>query len=277
MSDHEWQSANRAHWDEKVAVHVGPGGYDLAELRAGQSRLNAIEEAELGAVRGQRILHLQCHFGRDTLILAQRGATLVGVDFSGPAIDRARSLAAEMGLASRVRFVQSDVYAAGEAVGEPASFDMVYVTWGAICWLPDIARWATIVAFFLKPGGRLYMAEAHPVAMVFDDAAATSDGRPGVFAPYFARDAVVTQEKHDYIDRTVAVVHATTHTWIHPLADIIGGLIRAGLRLDWLHEHDAITWQMFSSLLRSGDDLWRWPDKPWLPLSVSLQATRVGQ
>ena len=98
MSGQDWRSINRAHWDEKVALHIGPRGYSLADLRAGYGLLNAIEEAELGSVDGQRILHLQCHFGRDTCILAQRGAAVVGLDFSTPAIDAARALAAELGL-----------------------------------------------------------------------------------------------------------------------------------------------------------------------------------
>jgi SAM-dependent methyltransferase len=274
MSGQDWRSINRAHWDEKVALHIGPRGYSLADLRAGYGLLNAIEEAELGSVDGQRILHLQCHFGRDTCILAQRGAAVVGLDFSTPAIDAARALAAELGLADRTHFVQADLYDAATAIPEPESFDRVFVTWGAICWLPDIFRWADIVASFLKPGGTLYLAEAHPVALVFDDAVLQPDGRPGFFAPYFSHDAVVMQEAHDYIDETTTVANATTHTWLHPLGDIVTGLIKAGLRLDWLHEHDAITWHMFKQLIKGDDGLWRWPDKPWLPLAFSLQAFR---
>ncbi|HVC60855.1 MAG TPA: class I SAM-dependent methyltransferase [Acetobacteraceae bacterium] len=274
MTEPDWRSINRAHWDEKVALHVGPRGYDLLDVRAGHGLLNAIEEAELGSVDGLRILHLQCHFGRDTLILAQRGATVVGLDFSAPAIDVARGLAAELGLADRARFVRADLYDAREAIPEQASFDRVFVTWGAIIWLPDIARWAEVVAHFLKPGGALYLAEVHPAALVFDDAAALPDGRPGFCAPYFSRAGVVMQEAHDYIDETATVANATTHTWIHPLGAIVTGLIEAGLRLDWLHEHDAITWHMFEQLVEGGDGQWRWPDKPWLPLAFSLQATR---
>jgi SAM-dependent methyltransferase len=270
----DWRETNRAHWDEKVPLHLGPTGYDLADLRAGFGRLNAIEEAELGSVRNLRVLHLQCHFGRDTLILAQRGATVVGLDFSAPAIAAAKALATELGLAPRARFVAADLYAAREAIPEPASFDKVYVTWGAIQWLPDIAAWAQIVAHFLRPGGSLYLAEAHPAALVLDDANALPDGTPGLFAPYFAREPLVTQEPHDYIDETATVANATTHTWIHPLGDIVSSLIRAGLRLDWLNEHDGVTWRMFRTLKQGADGIWRWPDRPWLPLSFSLQATR---
>ena len=274
MTQPDWRAVNRAHWDEKVPLHIGPTGYDLDDLRAGHGALNAIEEAELGPVAGERILHLQCHFGRDTLILAQRGATVVGLDFSVPAIDTARTLATELGLADRARFVCADLYDACTAIPESASFDRVFVSWGAITSLPDIVRWAEIVAFFLKPGGSLYLAEVHPAVLVFDDSTAQSDGRPGFFAPYFSREAVVIEEPHDYIDETVAVRNATTHTWIHPLGGLVTALIDAGLRLDWLHEHDAITWHMFGQLVDDGSGLWRWPDRPWLPLAFSLHATR---
>src|SRR5690349_24651804 len=116
MAPTDWQTTNRANWDERVRVHLGPGGYDLTALRAGRERLNAIEEAELGPVAGLRILHLQCHFGRDTLILAQRGAEVVGLDFSAPAISAARKLAAELGLEGRARFVEADLYDAVAAI-----------------------------------------------------------------------------------------------------------------------------------------------------------------
>jgi SAM-dependent methyltransferase len=274
VSEPVWKAINRAHWDEKVALHLGPRGYDLTSLRAGHGRFNAIEEAELWPVAGSRILHLQCHFGSDTLKLAQRGATVVGLDFSAPAIEAARRLAAELGLAERARFVEADLYDAPAAIPEAAAFDMVFVTWGAICWLPDIYRWAEIVSHFLKPDGSLYLAEAHPAAMVFDDAAKLPDGRPGYFAPYFSREPVVMEEAHDYIDETARVANATTYTWVHPLGDVISALLQAGMTLDWLHEHDAVTWHMFDALVRGADGLWRWPDKPWLPLSFSLRTTR---
>jgi len=224
VSEPVWRATNRAHWDEKVALHLGPRGYTLTSLRAGHGRFNAIEEAELWPVDGRRILHLQCHFGSDSLKLAQRGATVVGLDFSAPAIDAARRLAAELRLAGRARFVHADLYDAPAAIPETAAFDLVYVTWGAICWLPDIYRWAEIVSHFLKPGGSVYLAEAHPAAMVFDDAAVLPDGRPGYFAPYFSREPVVMEEAHDYIDETTKVANATTYTWMHPLGNVVSAL-----------------------------------------------------
>jgi SAM-dependent methyltransferase len=128
------------------------------------------------------VLHLQCHFGKDSLVLAGRGAEVTGLDFSGLAVETARSLAAELGLAAR--FVQADLYDAPAAIPGPASFDLVYTTWGTITWLPDLAGWARVVAHFLRPGGALYFADAHPAVLVFDDMAGVdAGGRHGWFMP----------------------------------------------------------------------------------------------
>jgi len=274
MTEPEWCRANRANWDERVRVHIGPGGYDLSDLRAGHGKLNTIEEAELPPVDGKRVAHLQCHFGADSLTLAQRGAEVVGLDFSAPAIEAARELADELGLVNRARFVHADLYDALAAISPPHGFDMVFVTWGAICWLPDISRWARIVAALLHPGGLLYLAEGHPAAYVFDDAARSPDGMPGVFAPYFSHEPVIDAEGSDYVDPNARLANATIYNWIHPLGDVITSLIAAGMTLDWLHEHDAVPWRMFRILVKAASGLYRWPDKPWLPLAFSLCATR---
>jgi SAM-dependent methyltransferase len=274
MSEPEWHRANLANWNERVGVHLGPRGYDLSELRAGRRRLNAIEEAELPPVEGKRVVHLQCHFGADSLTLAQRGAEVIGLDFSAPAIEVARELAGELGLADRARFIQADLYEALQAISAPHGFDLVFVTWGAICWLPDIARWASIVAALLRSGGSLYLADGHPAAYVFDDAAASPDGMPGWCAPYFSREPVVDTDPGDYVDLEAQLTNATTYNWIHPIGEVVTSLIASGMTLDWLHEHDAVTWRMFRVLVEDASGLYRWPDKPWLPLAFSLGATR---
>ena len=272
--DPEWRSVNRANWDERVAIHLGAEDYDLGSLRAGRGDLNPIEEAELGPVDRLRVLHLQCHFGRDSLILAQRGAQVTGLDFSPPAIAAARELAAELGLAGRTRFVEADLYDAQAAIPEPGAFDLVFVTWGAINWLPDIQRWAEIVAWFVKPGGALYLAEAHPAALVLDDAAPRHGDMPGWFAPYFHREPLVLDDPRDYADPTARLRNARTYAWIHPLGAIVTALLAAGLTLRWLHEHEAVAWQMFEVLVEDASGMYRWPERPWLPLAFSLRAER---
>jgi SAM-dependent methyltransferase len=211
----DWREANRARWDELVAIHLAPGGYDLHALRSGQGRLHPIEETELGDVRGLRLLHLQCHFGKDTLTLAQRGAEVVGLDFSSAAIAAARALADELGLAAQARFVEADLYNAPAAIAEPHAFDCVFVTWGAINWLPDIARWAQIVAQFLRPGGFLYLADQHPAAFVFDDSVRTPDGLPGLLVPYFSTGPLVFENVPDYANQDATL--GTEHVFSHPL------------------------------------------------------------
>jgi SAM-dependent methyltransferase len=270
----DWRALNRANWDERVAVHLGPRGYDLADLRAGAGRLDPIVQAELPDVAGKRVLHLQCHIGSDTLRLAQHGADIVGLDFSPAAIAAARALAADLGLADRARFIESDLYDAPAAVADPAAFDRVFVTWGALPWLPDIAGWARIAAGFLRPGGSLYLAEGHPAALVLDDSAAQPDGRPGFSAPYFDNEPLAFDDPTDYADATARLTNSTTCEWSHPLGAVVTALIDAGLRLDWLHEHDAVTWRMFKCLTEGEDGLYRWPDRPWLPLAYSLMATK---
>jgi SAM-dependent methyltransferase len=269
----DWRAANKANWDERVAVHLGERGYDLSGLRAGRGILNPIEEAELGTVAGLRILHMQCHFGADSLTLLQRGAAeAVGLDFSPAAIAAARGLAAELGLAERARFVEADLYEAGSAIPEPHSFDLVYVTWGTIIWLPDIAGWARIVAHFLKPGGFFYFAEGHPAALVFTNATQKTVERLDFFAPYFAREPMVTDDRDDYADPTAQLQNARTYQWIHPLGAVVSELIASGLRLSWLHEHDSVPWRMFEMLVEDAEGQYRWPNKAWLPLSFSLKA-----
>ncbi|MBC7801562.1 MAG: class I SAM-dependent methyltransferase [Gemmatimonadaceae bacterium] len=268
----DWRALNQANWDERTPLHLST--YDLRTLRAGRGRLTAIEEAELGPVEGLRVLHLQCHIGDDTLALAQRGALMTGIDFSPASIAAARGLAKELGV--EARFVLSDVYGALDALPEHGAFDLVYTTWGTTTWLPDIRRWAAVVAAYLRPGGALYFADGHPAAFVFDDMAGTDpDGRPGWFAPYFGRQPVVVDSAADYADPAARLVNREQVNWIHPVGDVLAALQDAGLRLDWLREHPRVAWQMFGCLVRDLDGMWTWPDKAWLPLAISLRAVRI--
>ena len=271
----DWRALNQANWDERVPIHVNsPYMYDLAALRAGKDRLDPIATEALGPVDGLRVLHLQCHFGMDSLTLAQQGASVTGVDFSPPAIETAKALAMELGLSNRARFVAANVYDAPTALPEPGTFDRVFVSWGALCWLPDMTAWARVVAGFLKPGGFLALAEAHPAAYVFDDMTATADGRPGWYMPYLGREPMLEDRPEDYADPTARLQNSRTVEFLHPLSDILMGLINAGLRIDRFHEHGGVTWPMFTHLVKHGPGDYRWPDKPWLPLSYSLRAAK---
>jgi SAM-dependent methyltransferase len=271
--DPAWLAANRANWDERVGIHLGLRGYDLSRLRAGRGLFTPIEEAALPPLDRKRVLHLQCHFGSDTLKFVQRGAEATGVDFSPAAIAAANDLANELKLSAR--FILSDVYDAPTALPEPASFDLAFASWGTICWLPDVARWAEVIAYFLRPGGVFVFADGHPAALTLDDGVPGSQGLPGWFAPYLDPTPMQLQVERDYADPEAVLTNNSTWEWLHPVGDVVTALIRAGLRLEFLREHNAVAWQMFKCLTQDTDGLFRWPDRPWLPLSYSLRAVRT--
>lgn len=277
----EWLEANRALWDERVPLHVDSEFYDQSALRAGHGHLYPIEEAELAAVfpdglEGKRVLHLQCHFGADSLVLAQRGATVVGIDFSKPAILAARALAVEVGLAERSRFVHANVYDARHVLPEPESFDAVYTTWGTIGWLPDVVEWAKIIAWFLKPGGQLYFADGHPTAFVFDG---VDESDMPVFKYPYNTDGVpdVVEEAGDYADETATITASRAWEWMHPLGETITALVSAGLTIDFVHEHYEVPWKILPNVVPTRTGLFGWADKKWLPLGVSISARRQLQ
>jgi SAM-dependent methyltransferase len=271
----DWRRLNQANWDERTGVHLGPRGYDLSSQRAGLGRLDAIVAAEIGDVAGLNILHLQCHLGDDSIALAQRGAArVVGVDFSPPALEAARRLAAECGMAN-TRFELSDVLETPAAIPEEAgAFDLVFTVWGTITWLPDLDAWASAIAFALRPGGAFYFADMHPVAWVFDDEGIAAPGFPGWRYPYFERGPIAFDNPTDYMDTEAALTNRQTIEFPHSLAEILGALRRAGLRLDWLHEHPRMAWKQFAGSVQDADGMWTWPDRPWLPLAVSLRAVK---
>ena len=151
----------------------------------------------------------------------------------------------------------------------------MFVSWGALCWLPDIAAWSLVVSRLLKPNGWLALAEAHPAAYVFDDMAAAPDGlKPGWFTPYLGREALVLDQELDYANPAARLKNTRTHEWLHPLSDIIGGLLEAELRLDSFAEHDRLPWRMFKTLVERPGGWWTWPDRKWLPLSYTLRASK---
>jgi len=259
--------ANRDHWDEAVGHHTASGFYDVAGFKAGCETLDRLETAAVGPVAGKRLLHLQCHFGLDTLSWVRRGARATGLDFSGEAIGYARSLAAELGLSAR--FVHAEVTAAAAVLGE--TFDVVFTSYGVLCWLPELAPWGRAVADCLRPGGRFALVESHPAAMVFDD---EDPAELRVRYPYFQRGALRFDE-----DRTYAcdaqMRHRTTYEWMHPLEEIVSALLGAGLRLVELREYPVAAWRMFPFLERDREGSWRLPDgRTDIPLTLSIVALK---
>ncbi len=264
---------NKLNWNDRAAIHFKDeaGGYRVQAFLDGADNLHDIEHEELGDVRGLRIAHLQCHFGIDTLCLARRGASCVGLDFSAVAIAAARELQARTGVDAR--FVEGNVYDARALIQE--DFDLVFVTWGAINWLPDIRRWAKVVASMLKTGGRLYLLEGHPSLMLADEK--SPDLRPGYDWRTPAEKPLTTSEETTYTGDTAKIANALTHEWLHPLSDVVNALIGAGLRIEQLNEHEKLAWQFAPIMVpvEGRRRMWVLPEGfPRLPLAYSIWARK---
>jgi SAM-dependent methyltransferase len=247
MNEH--MEANRRHWDEVVPIHVASEMYHVDDFRAGKSKLKHVELQELGDVRGKSLLHLQCHFGLDTLSWAREGAVVTGIDFSAPAIEAARALAAECCIDAR--FLLSNVYELPEKLD--GRFDIVFTSYGALCWLPDIPRWARVAAHFVKPGGTFYVAEFHPIVGIFDDAPNATELR--VRWPYFQQaDPLRWEALGTYVDRSIPLENYVTYEWPHPTSQVLTALIDAGLRIEFFHEFPFTPFAQLPSLMAWGDD-----------------------
>ena len=262
---------NRENWDERAAIHARDttGDYMLDRFRRGEDALHAIEAAELGDITAKRVLHLQCHIGRDTLCLVRRGAVATGLDFSAVALHVARQLAEETGL--KAQFVQGTVEEAPRLT--PGPFDLVFTTWGTICWLPDMRSWANAIACVLALGGELYLADAHPSFNVLDE-------RAGGLMPAYdfqtpADRPLAFVDATTYTGDPTVMTHQSTRQWIHSLSTILGSLIDAGLTITMFREHEALPWRGLECLMPAADRLWRLPPGlPRLPLSFSLRAKK---
>jgi SAM-dependent methyltransferase len=231
---------NRALWNARVPVHVGSRSYDVAGFLRNPCCLTEIEREMLGEVRGRSALHLQCHFGMDTISLATLGARAVGLDFSEVAIAEARRLAAATGAAAT--FVCADVYETRKVVRE--QFDLVFSSFGAIGWLPELTTWAGVVADSLRPGGRFVFAEFHPMLMTF------ADDFSEIQYSYFNREAIVEETAGTYAD-PAAVIDLPSVGWNHPLAEVLGALLAAGLRLTRFQEDDYSPFGCFRNMVET--------------------------
>ena len=262
-------ASNRKAWDGWAAVHFGSEYYDVAGFKTGKCTLKSVEVEELGDVTGKSLLHLQCHFGLDSLSLARRGARVTGVDFSEQAVSTAWRLNEEENLGAR--FVRSNIYELPECLDD--RFDIVFTSYGALCWLPDPRRWAAVIAHFLKPGGFFYIVEHHVFMNVFDNEAYVTD--LNVTDAYFhTREPARFVGEGTYACRDDQTTYES-YEWTHSMADIVNSLTGAGLRIEFLNEFPFIDWQAFPFLERDGEGWWRMPSgKPDLPLMFSIKASR---
>jgi SAM-dependent methyltransferase len=271
----DYRSVNRANWDERAPAHAASPDYGLDRFLADPAHLSEVVRFDLprlGEVTGLRGVHLQCHIGTDTVSLHRLGARMTGLDFSPAALAEARRLAAGTGAA--VDFVEADVYDA-PAVLTPGGFDLVYTGVGALCWLPDIRRWAQVVAALLRPGGRLFLRECHPMLWTLDDT--RPDGTLAVEYPYFERpEPTVFQEQGTYVATEQTFTHTVTHEWNHGLGEVVTALLDAGFELTMLVEHDSAPWDALPGrTVGDGHGERRLTDRPWrLPQTYTLAARR---
>lgn len=269
MSD--YKEVNRANWDERVPAHVASPGYNVARFEEDPKHLSEVVRFDLprlGDISGLRAVHLQCHIGTDTVSLARLGARMSGLDFSAPAIEQAQALADRLELP--IDFHQADVYDAVEVLGA-SSYDLVFTGIGALCWLPDIDRWARTVAGLLKPGGRLFLREGHPMLWALD----AGPEEPVLKYPYFeTEEPLVWDEGGTYVETDVEFTSTVTHEWNHGLGEIITALQNAGLVFDSLTEHDSAPWDALPGLMTADEKgEYRLKTAPQrLPATYTLQA-----
>lgn len=260
----QYLEVNRQLWNERVPIHINSSFYNLAAFKAGKDSLNPIELALLGDVHNQHWLHLQCHFGMDTLSLARKGAIVTGLDFSEKAIEVARELSNE--LATPATFICSDVYAAPALLNN--QFDGVFTSYGTIGWLPDLQAWANTIVRCLKPGGRFVMADFHPFIWMFDNTI------EHITYSYFNRETIFETEEGTYAQPDAALQH-TSISWNHPISDILNALIQAGLRIQVFNEYDYSPYACFPNMIESQPGQFQrseWQGKvPWV---YAIQAVK---
>jgi SAM-dependent methyltransferase len=271
----DYQAVNQASWDERAPAHAVSPDYHVERFLADPAYLSQVVSFDLprlGDIAGLRGVHLQCHIGTDTISLARLGASMTGLDFSPVALAQARDLAARTG--ADTTFVEADTYAAPDVLGRDA-FDLVFTGIGALCWLPSVSRWGKVVADLLRPGGRLFIREGHPMLWAIDDT--RKDELLVVNLPYFERTEPDAWEGGGtYVETDAVFQHNVSYSWNHGLGEIVTALLDNGLAVTSLAEHDSVPWEALPGKMeRVGDGEWRLADRPWrLPHSYTLQAVK---
>ena len=265
----DWTELNRAHWDEVTAIHVASPFYATNAFRRGENVLDPLAREAAGEVAGKRLLHLQCHFGLDTLSFARLGAEVTGLDFSSAAVSTARALAADAGIDAA--FVECDVL---KAPDDLTGFDIVFASWGAICWIPDLAAWMRVAARALRPGGRLILLEGHPMMLTMSGAEAdVPPFRPMV--AYETREPIMIEDAGDSAEPAATLSANRTAEWMHGIGRILNGAIAAGLTIRRFDELDRVPWRALSSLVEAGNGYWTLPrGAPTFPLAFCLEAIK---
>lgn len=257
---------NRETWNKKVAIHANSEFYDLEGFKKGASSLNRYELEALGDVSGKSLLHLQCHFGQDTLSWARMGAKCTGVDISEEAIKLARELNTELNLDAQ--FICCNVLDTSRHVTD--TFDIVFSSYGTIGWLPDLKPWAQMIAERLKPGGIFYLVEFHPIAWMFDYTVSPPVMKYG----YHQKEAIYEEYEGTYAEDGKTKMTSKEYGWNHSLSEVVNSLIEAGLTLDYLNEYDASPYEVFPNLVKNEEGFYELRDKLY-PLLFKVKASKA--
>jgi len=274
MTSGDYRVINHANWESRVRHHAASEEYQLDRYRADPRLLSEVvtfDLPRLGSIAGLDVVHLQCHIGTDTLSLARLGGRVVGLDFSGAALTVAGRLAESA--EQRIDFVEADVYDAVAALGEER-FDLVYTGIGALCWLPDVRRWALTVAGLLRSGGELFIREGHPVLWAMDDP--RPDGLLVMAYPYFETDGVPFSEPETYVSQAEPLDSPDIVHFNHGLAEIFNAVWDAGMEITSFDEHDSVPWNALGDAMEHvGGGEYRLVQRPErLPASYTLRARK---
>jgi 2-polyprenyl-3-methyl-5-hydroxy-6-metoxy-1,4-benzoquinol methylase len=265
MPNHkDYFTVNKQIWNNRVSIHVNSEFYDVSSFKKGKTSLNEIELNALGNVKGKSLLHLQCHFGMDSISWAKEGAIVTGMDFSEEAINTAKCLAEEMN--AHADFICSDVYDLPEVLKR--KFDIVFTSYGVIGWLPDLDKWAEVIGHFLKPGGIFFIAEFHPVLWMMDD------DFTHLKYPYFNNQVIETVSHGTYAERDAAI-SSTEYGWNHSLDEVISCLLKSGLQVCEFKEYPYSYYNCFNNTIKGNDGNYRikgLEDK--LPMMYSIKAIK---
>ena len=264
--------ANKDSWNKRTAVHKESAFYDIASFKKGKTSLHKIELDEVGDVKGKSLLHLQCHFGMDTMSWARAGATCVGVDFSDEAINLAKEINEELGL--QAQFICANIYDLTGSFKTPLlegfreAFDIVFTSYGTIGWLPDLDKWGEAIAYFLKPGGVFYIADFHPTLWMMDE------NFEKIKYNYFNTEVITEEISGTYADRD-APIKSIEHGWNHPFSEIINTLIKHNLQIEQFNEYPFSPCNCFNNIEKGPDNMWRiegMDEK--MPMMYSIKATK---
>ncbi len=256
--------ANREAWNLRTGVHKTSEFYGVEAWKQGGLSLTPIELGEVGDVTGKSLLHLQCHFGQDTLSWARLGARVTGCDLSENAVDYARQLSAELNLPAQ--FVCCNVYDLPQHL--EGSFDIVFTSYGTIGWLPELGPWAAVVDHFLKPGGFFYIADFHPVIWMFDEQ------MEKLKYPYHNAGVIETEQTGTYADRYAGIAYKE-FGWNHSLSEIVNSLTVRGLRIEFLNEYPYSPYDCFDKTVKGADGNYRIRGlEDLIPMVYSIKARK---